>query len=442
MKARPKVWIVLACCVGVAYVCGALVPLWSVASRQGPGAEGTRRVVNVAELARPGSPTSGIQEAIDALPSGGGVVNIPPGEYTLRQSLRVPSGVTLQGGGGNTILRRAKQAESKLSARAERGTSAARVEEATLFREGDEVGVLDKDSVGWNVGHAVVKAVQGNELLLDRKLSQGYDPAKAGLVTTCFPAITANGASRIVIRDLVIDGRPANTPRAASEVQVGFTFAAIHLVEVADSRVEGCWIVAWPSDGISMQRGRGNAVVRCRVQDCRGNGLHPGGGLRESTFTENVVRGNGGEGLYFCAGVRQVVVSNNVFAGNQGNGIGALGDNGDKYNVVAQNVCEANGGSGIWLFAGDNNTVVNNVCVNNSQAAPGKGCGILLNQTADTIVSGNRCLDDQASKTQKHGILEFSSCRANVIANNLCRGNAGPGLALAGKDTRQSGNLE
>jgi parallel beta-helix repeat protein len=191
-----------------------------------------------------------------------------------------------------------------------------------------------------------------------------------------------------------------------------------------------------------MQRGGGNSVARCRVQDCRGNGLHPGGGLQDSTFSENVVRKNRGEGLYFCAGVRHVVVSNNVFAGNEGNGIGALGDNGDKYNVVANNVCEANGGSGIWLFDGDNNTVVNNICINNSQSAPGQACGIVLNQTADTIVSGNRCLDDQATKTQKHGILEFSSCRSNVIANNLCRGNAGSGLALAGKDTRQSGNLD
>jgi parallel beta-helix repeat protein len=178
------------------------------------------------------------------------------------------------------------------------------------------------------------------------------------------------------------------------------------------------------------------------VQDCRGNGLHPGGGLRDSTFTENVVRKNGGEGLYFCAGVRNVVVGHNVFAANKGNGIGALGDNGDKYNVVTTNVCEANGGSGIWLFGGDNNTVVNNICLNNSQTGPGQAGGIVLNQTTDTIVSGNRCLDDQTHKTQKHGILEFSSCRSNLIANNLCRGNAGSGLELAGQNTRQSGNLE
>jgi hypothetical protein len=62
--------------------------------------------------------------------------------------------------------------------------------------------------------------------------------------------------------------------------------------------------------------------------------------------------------------------------------------------------------------------------------------------TADTIVTGNRCLDDQETKTQKHGILEFSSCHGNLIANNLCRGNAQKGLALAGKDSQHNGNVE
>jgi parallel beta-helix repeat protein len=360
----------------------------------------------------------------------------------LRQSIRISAAVTLQGAGGSTVLRRVKQAESKLSARAAPGGASIWVENATLFRAGDEIGIWDRESFGWNVGHAVVKGTKGNQVLLDRRLSRGYDPAKGGLVTTCFPAINANEASRIVIRDLVIDGRPADKPQANSEVQLGFTFAAIILVRATNSRVEGCWVVGWPSDGISVQGGGGNAVVRCRVQDCRGNGLHPGGGLRDSTFTENVVRKNGGEGLYFCAGVRNVVVGHNVFAANKGNGIGALGDNGDKYNVVTTNVCEANGGSGIWLFGGDNNTVVNNICLNNSQTGPGQAGGIVLNQTTDTIVSGNRCLDDQTHKTQKHGILEFSSCRSNLIANNLCRGNAGSGLELAGQNTRQSGNLE
>jgi hypothetical protein len=122
-----------------------------VASPKSPAHGETRRLVSVAYFARPESPTGGIQEAIDALATGGGIVNIPPGEYCLRQSIRVPAGVTLQGAGGSTLLRLAKQAESKLSARADRGGSSARVQDARLFREGDEVATMNpSDSFHWS----------------------------------------------------------------------------------------------------------------------------------------------------------------------------------------------------------------------------------------------------------------------------------------------------
>jgi parallel beta-helix repeat protein len=405
-------------------------------------AQGTRatpvshRMVDVAGFASDRSPTGGIQEAIDSLPPGGGVVTIPPGEYLLRQSVHVPTHVTLQGAGGSTVLRRANHAECNLLAPTKPGDTSVRVGDANLFRGGDEVGVLDQESFGWNMAHAVVKEVRGDELVLDRRVTRVFDPAKGGIVLTCFPAITANEVSRIVVEGLAIDGRPTAMTKSMPEADPGFTFAAIHLVGVSESRVESCWVTAWPSDGISLQRGDGNSVKDCRVQDCRGNGLHPGGGLRDSTFAENIVRGNGGEGMFFCAGVRHVVASKNVFSRNKGNGIGGLGDNGDKYNVVSDNVCESNGGSGIWLFDGDSNTVSSNICVNNAR------CGILLNQTADTIVQGNRCLDDQKVKTQKHGVFEFGSCRSNLFANNLCRGNAQAGLVLEGKDSQSSGNVK
>jgi len=286
------------------------------------------------------------------------------------------------------------------------------------------------------MAHAIVKEIRGEELVLDRRIMRAYDPAKGGIVLTCFPAITANEVSRIVVKSLAIDGRPTGATKSMPEADPGFTFAAIHLVAVTESRVESCWVTAWPSDGISLQRGGVNSVRDCRVQDCRGNGLHPGGGLRDSTFAGNIVRGNGGEGMFFCAGVRQVVASQNIFSRNKGNGIGGLGDNGDKYNVVSDNVCESNSGSGIWLFDGDSNTVSNNICVNNA------GCGILLNRTADTIVQGNRCLDDRRVKTQKHGVFEFGSCRSNLFANNHCRGNAQAGLVLEGEGSHSSGNVD
>jgi hypothetical protein len=76
------------------------------------------------------------------------------------------------------------------------------------------------------------------------------------------------------------------------------------------------------------------------------------------------------------------------------------------------------------------------ICANNA------GCGILLNRTADTIVQGNRCLDDQRVKTRKHGVFEFRSCRSNLFANNLCPGNAQAGQVLEGEGSQSSGDVD
>ena len=46
------------------------------------------------------SPTSGLQEAIDALPASGGTVLLPAGVYPLRRSVLLRSNVTLRGAKG------------------------------------------------------------------------------------------------------------------------------------------------------------------------------------------------------------------------------------------------------------------------------------------------------------------------------------------------------
>jgi hypothetical protein len=135
--------------------------------------------VDVAGFASNKSPTGGIQEAIDSLPPGGGIVAVPPGEFLLRQSVHVPSHVTLQGAGGSTVLRRAKHAECKLSAPTRPGDTAVRVADASPVREGDEVGIMDRESFGWNMAHVIVKEVRGNELVLDRRVTQAGSSSRA-----------------------------------------------------------------------------------------------------------------------------------------------------------------------------------------------------------------------------------------------------------------------
>ena len=72
----------------------------------------------VAVQPNPASPTAGIQEAIDAISPTGGVVTLTAGEYLLRQSIRVRTNLTIQGAGPETVLRKGKQAGSKLVAAA------------------------------------------------------------------------------------------------------------------------------------------------------------------------------------------------------------------------------------------------------------------------------------------------------------------------------------
>jgi len=394
----------------------------------------------------PQSPTGGIQEAIDALGSSGGIVTIPAGEYLIRQSIRLRSGVKLQGAGETTILRKNKQFGSQLIAVTE--GKKALVEDATGFRPGDEVGFFDRTSVGWLHGHARVIAVEGQALLLDKGPGGKFDPANGGAVINYFPAISGRDVSDVAIQHLSVDGETSGNPGPLSVSQraprappeLGFTFAAIDLVRVADSRVEDVHVRGWPADGISVQgkvaeqgKYRGNVVTKCRVENCRGPGFHAGGRLEDSEFFENEARNNLGDGFYFCAWVTRISVRNNKFIANHASGIGGLGDSDDKENVVEHNLCDRNGTNGISLSDGQRSTVRNNTCSNNSQREPGRFSGIALGKTRHSVVAGNVCFDDQSAKTQKHGITETADSHSNRFADNQCRGNLQSDMQLRGK---------
>ena len=131
---------------------------------------------------------------------------------------------------------------------------------------------------------------------------------------------------------------------------------------------------------------------------------------------------------------RALTVRNNRFIANGRSGVGNLGQSGDTLNLVEGNLCEANGMCGIELLDGVANTVKDNMCRNNSQGTPGRWSGILLSATARSIVSGNRCLDTQPVKTQKHGIEERADCRENVFSGNAASGNQQSDLVRERRD--------
>jgi parallel beta-helix repeat protein len=304
------------------------------------------------------------------------------------------------------------------------------------------VAIRDQNAMGWNVVQAIIKAVEGNDLLLDRPMPRTCDPANRGFVVLCFPALTCNRASGIVLKDFAVKEDHArdlsvhgtldlSNPRVRFAYSLPFPLAAIQLVDATDTRVEGVSVTGWMSDGISLQRGANDTVVNCLVEKCAGKGIHAGGGLRDSVFSHNISRSNDDDGFFFCAKNQKLTVSENTLANNKAHGIGGLGESGDKFNTVTKNIISGNGLHGIQMWDGDSNTVTENTVSNNSQSSPGRFSGIWLGKTSLSVVKGNRCFDDQPAKTQKHGIEELANCHDNQIAGNSCHGHAQKDMVLA-----------
>jgi len=105
---------------------------------------------------------------------------------------------------------------------------------------------------------------------------------------------------------------------------------------------------------------------------------------------------------------------------------------------VNDNLCYKNDQHGI--DAKDNQTVVGNTCKNNGQGGGGYA-GIHVYDNVDLVISGNRCFDDQGTKTQDYGILTENSSDYNIINGNNCRGNATSGISQVGANSVVTDNL-
>jgi len=391
---------------------------------------GPRAEIDLRKYYDPESPTCGIQDAIDALPEAGGLVRIPAGVYRMRRAIRLRSRLTLAGAGPATVLRMPPAPVSRLLQDAAAGDTAIRVADPRVFRVGSEVAVYDERMHGWYCTHEVVEAVEGQTIRLSGPIRRTCRTSRQAEASGLFPMIRGRNVRDFVIRGLRIEGQAGNQPGVTD-----FTLSAIHFREADHGQIFNCVVKDWPSDGFSLQRCRDVQVSNCQALYCRGHGFHPGSTSWRLTFTNNIARGNTWDGFYFCMNVHYSVVSGNVFAENGWNGIGGIGGGGDVFNVVSNNVCEGNGRAGIVAVHGKDHVIANNICLNNSRSDPGKYPGIQLSHTTHTLVTGNRCADEQTAPTQHDGIVESGESDYNVITNNMCAGLKGKGVVVVGEHT-------
>ena len=380
-------------------------------------------VTAVNSAAHPHSPTAGIQEAIDALPERGGVLLIPAGTYVVRRSIVLRAGVTLRGEGAASVLTRPPPVVFELTAPSPANRIEAELSTVEGLRPGDEIWINEPTQGGWYSRHLEIRAIHGHRVegvLVEGSPERSYHPEGGAWGANFYPMVLIPRCSDAAIEDLTVDGgsHAYDAGRVAD-----FTCTAIHGVKALNLRVSRVTVRRWPADGISAQGGTAT-VSGCLVEECLGNGYHPGSDIRQSFWTHNVSRRNGWNGFYFCLGVRNAVVANNVFSDNRHNGIGGLSDP-DAYNIITGNVIARNGRRGIDAPQSLGNIISNNLVQDNSQAVPGAFPGIGMQHHRGNVVTGNRCTDSQDHPTQLTGIEMTDAQGENVVADNLAPVYAG-----------------
>ncbi len=404
-------------------------------------------VVHAEAFYDPDLPAQGIQEAVDSLPEQGGRVVLEARAYVLRAAIVLRDDVSLSGQGPLTVLRRGPEIIHRLARDAVQGENAVTLVSAEGLRTGDRLAIRDDRFRGWFMTQAVIEALDGDTVHLDVPLIRPYAVADNAVAFNHHPMVEVRRiwdhrrhTKRFVIEDITIDGNLEENPTPISE----WATAAIHLASAAEAVVQRCVVRNWVTDGIADQYGRFNTIRENVVENCRGNGFHPGTSVHGSRFINNVARGNQGDGFFFCAEVTGIQVVNNTFAGNGRNGIGDLGGSGDTMNVVSGNICYDNGRHGIHAANGGRNSIRGNVCYNNSRSEPGRFAGIALENTTDTVVSANICgskLSGNDTASQGYGIVELGASNRNVILGNVLGDHIEDDLVVLGADTVERDNV-
>ncbi|PYT45502.1 MAG: hypothetical protein DMG45_01495, partial [Acidobacteria bacterium] len=156
-----------------------------------------------------GTDNVAIQKAVDRVAkAGGGIVVIKAATYTLRNSVRLASHLTLRGEGPEkTILKKAPGVRSKLRVDADYGEVVATVEDARGFAPGMGVTIVDKEQrSGWTPSIRTVVSIDGNTLRFDRFLHMDYSVANDGEVFNTFPLLAGYQVEDVRVEDLTADG--------------------------------------------------------------------------------------------------------------------------------------------------------------------------------------------------------------------------------------------
>jgi len=387
----------------------------------------SNRTVTVAQSGNAdvvGADSTALQKAADMLRPGDTLL-IGPGTYQMDASLLIPSGVTVRGTAGKTILLKSRGVESLLAEDGDYGETYLNVAQPEKFHPGMAVEILDDTlKEGWDVTISKIVSVKGRMVQINPYTVRDYDlEQKHARMRNTFPMLCAMNADNVTFEDLTVDGnRPENA------YIDGCRGGAIYLYNVRNVTVRNCVARNYNGDGISFQISDGVHVLNSESYGHAGYGLHPGTGSANAVVEHCRLNHNGDIGLFLCWRVRHGQFRDNIIEDNGHYGI-SIGHK-DTDNEFTNNTIARNGVAGVYfreetyLNSGHRNVFRNNKVLDNGNAKLGYGFYIAP-LVSDTLIVGNQIADTRASKkTQRYGVYKVKGSGSVRLDSNTMEGNS------------------
>ena len=400
-------------------------------SLSGCGAQKTAAQARTVKVAQSGpadvvgNDDKALQAAMKLLKPGD-TLEIGPGTYAMNNSVFVPSGVTVKGTPGQTILKKSAGVESKLTEDADYDDTVFAVAEPQKFQPGMGVAISDdKLYSGWDISITSVKEVRPPYIIVWPTTLRDYRGGEVhGRVRNTFPILAVVEAVDVTLEDITVDGN------GKENVYIdGCRGGAIYMYRVKNVTVRRCVAKNYNGDGISWQVTDGVKVLDSESYGHAGYGAHPGTGSANSVVENCRLHDNGDIGLFLCWRVRHGRFANNVMEHNGHYGI-SIGHK-DTDNEFVGNTVTRNGKAGI-LFrketpqnSGSRNVFRENKILDNGDAK--EGCGVYIEPAAtDLVFEKNQIAETRKpGGTQRYGFYKTAGAFAPTLRDNTMSGHSG-----------------
>ena len=350
-----------------------------------------------------GTDNRALQAAVDYVAAlGGGIVEIGPGEYLMRDSLHLRSFVTVRGTPDQTVLRKAPASASPLAIDGDFGEEQITVTDVSGFDVGCGLAVWDAKAGGFHITVARITARNGNTLAIDRPLMADCMAGNGARAATVFPVVSGRDIEGARVEHVVIEGNQEHNPPLD-----GCRGGGIYLYRGFGTAIEHCTVRGYNGDGISFQQSNDVTVNECVSENNAALGLHPGSGSQRATVRACVARNNGTDGLFLCWRVRHGVFEDNILEGNRRFGI-SIGHK-DTDNLLQRNQVRDNFGDGICFrnerqgMAGHRNRIEDNLIENNGRDRQVGGI-LIQGETQGVILKNNRIRDTRAPDARRQTV--------------------------------------